>query len=364
MRPFHCSAFLKVAGMHDGAGEFGEAGQIRRIRNAAHAGREDQMARVHDALAAVGAAQRDVPLPALVVVAAADKRGAGPEIQLQRLDIRFEPVRQLVLRDIDRQGRRERHIGQVIDVHFVVQRQRMVALAPVVADALMPVDDQRVDAELMQPRGDRQSGLAAADHEHRRIAVGIGALAGETVEPVVGAEIARCDCPVRARRLNASSWPRSSCRVRVQRPGAQARALRVGHQAHARRCRGRTRCRIRTIASMHSVPARVTQRGGVRLGGIWKFTGFVRASVSRSIARSRPAGHGLDGPGEGQHVAPEPVGQETVRPPPPRPAHCKAAAKPRARLPRRPAASDGAILDQGHERILRHARRRHQGWRG
>jgi hypothetical protein len=43
----------------------------------------------------------------------------------------------------------------MIDMRFVVQRQRMITLAPIVADPLVPVDDQRVDAELMQARRNR-----------------------------------------------------------------------------------------------------------------------------------------------------------------------------------------------------------------
>jgi hypothetical protein len=37
----------------------------------------------------------------------------------------------------------------MIDLHLVVQRQRVIALAPVVADARLAIDDQRVDAELV-----------------------------------------------------------------------------------------------------------------------------------------------------------------------------------------------------------------------
>ncbi len=45
------------------------------------------------------------------------------------------------------------------------------------------------------------------------------------------------------------------------------------------------------MASMHSLPARLTRRGGVRRGGMRKFAGFVRASVWRSVASiaGRPA---------------------------------------------------------------------------
>ena len=58
-------------------------------------------------------------------------------------------------------------------MHLVVQRQRVIALAPVVADARLAVDDQRVDLQLLQARRDRKPGLAAADHQHGRIAVGV-----------------------------------------------------------------------------------------------------------------------------------------------------------------------------------------------
>jgi hypothetical protein len=39
---------------------------------------------------------------------------------------------------------------------------------------------------------------------------------------------------------------------------------------------------------MVSLPARLTQRGGVRLAGIWKFAGWVWARVSRSVASICP----------------------------------------------------------------------------
>ena len=38
-----------------------------------------------------------------------------------------------------------RHVGQVVDLHLIVQRQRMVALAPIVADALFAIDNRVCD---------------------------------------------------------------------------------------------------------------------------------------------------------------------------------------------------------------------------
>ena len=58
-------------------------------------------------------------------------------------------------------------------MHLVVQDQRVIALAPVVADARFAVDDQRIDLQLREARGDRKPGLSAADDEHSRVAIGI-----------------------------------------------------------------------------------------------------------------------------------------------------------------------------------------------
>ena len=63
----------------------------------------------------------------------------------------------------------------------------MVAFAPVVADALEPVDHQRIDAQDGQPGGDSQPGLAAADHQNRGLAVFVGLGLAAEVGPVVGA---------------------------------------------------------------------------------------------------------------------------------------------------------------------------------
>ena len=103
------------------------------------------------------------------------------------------------------------------------------------------------------------------------------------------------------------------------------------------------------IASMHSLPARATQRGGVRRGGMWKFAGLrARKRAAQRRRDRRPAGHGLDGPGEGQQVAPQAVGQEQIGR---RRRVLRLQGRGESRKPgfsaglRRQA---GAILDQGH----------------
>ena len=86
--------------------------------------------------------------------------------------------------------------------------------------AAMAVDNQRVDAELMQARGNRKPGLTAANNEHRGVAIVIGARLAQPVGPVLGAEIARA----------VGFGPDAEClfvssevfQRRDDRPGAQA----------------------------------------------------------------------------------------------------------------------------------------------
>ncbi len=75
----------------------------------------------------------------------------------------------------------------------------MIAVAPVVADAGFAIYDQRVDLQLLQPRRDAQSGLAAADDENGGIAVGVFGGGFAEVEPVGAAKIARIGLATRPR---------------------------------------------------------------------------------------------------------------------------------------------------------------------
>jgi hypothetical protein len=133
-------AVVVLAGVEDRAGEVAQTRDVRQVRDAADAGRHDDVARAHLPRAAF-AAQQDGPALLLLVVRAALERGGGPVVELQRLDIGLEPAGELVLGNVGRPARRKRHVGQVVDVHLVVQGERMVAPAPVVADARPAVDD-------------------------------------------------------------------------------------------------------------------------------------------------------------------------------------------------------------------------------
>ena len=57
------------------------------------------------------------------------------------------------------------------DARLVVQRQRVITAAPAVADPRFSVDDERIDAEQRQPRGNGEPRLRRAHHQHGRVTV-------------------------------------------------------------------------------------------------------------------------------------------------------------------------------------------------
>ena len=87
-----------------------EAGDIRHVRDAADAGRHDDMARAKGPSAAVASAKRRRPGSAGVVIGRLGQLMAGPEIQLHRFHVELEPVGELVLGDVDGPVRRKRHV--------------------------------------------------------------------------------------------------------------------------------------------------------------------------------------------------------------------------------------------------------------
>jgi hypothetical protein len=107
----------------------------------------------------------------------------------------------------------------MINLHLVVQRQGMVALAPVVADALLAVDDQRIDPQLLQPRRDRQPRMTAADHQHVRIAAGVLRLRLAQIEPVGSAKIPRIGFAARPLGADLLLKPLELAEFGQQRPG-------------------------------------------------------------------------------------------------------------------------------------------------
>ena len=77
----------------------------------------------------------------------------------------------------------------MIDVKLVVQGQRVIAVAPVIANAAVFIDNQIVDFQLCQPRRNGQPGLATTNHQNSRIAVFIFLRREAFVQPVWPAKI-------------------------------------------------------------------------------------------------------------------------------------------------------------------------------
>ena len=184
-------AVVVLAGVQNLAAEVAQRRDIRKARNAADSGRHDDVSRMHLPLRAVRATQHDRPSPFSFVVGAALEFGGRPVVELHAFHIGLEPAGKFVFGNVGRPVRRKRHVRKVIDLHLVVQGQRVIAIAPVVADALFTVHDQRIDLQLRQACGDRKSGLSPAHDQHNRIPVDILGSGFPEIEPVGAAKIAR-----------------------------------------------------------------------------------------------------------------------------------------------------------------------------
>ena len=126
------------------------ARERREVRLAGHAGGEHQLLRAqHERLAL--ALDLDGPLAGLLVVRRGLRLGARPVVELHHLGVGLEPVGDLVLGGEHRPVLGELDVGQVVVPDRVVQAQRLVAAAPLVAGTGPLVDDDRRHAELAQP---------------------------------------------------------------------------------------------------------------------------------------------------------------------------------------------------------------------
>src|SRR6185437_8277075 len=121
------------------AGKLGDAWQARRSQ------RQHQLPGPERDLRAV-AVDDDGPSVALPDGGLTGRR--APVVELHDLRVHLEPVADLVLRREHRPVRRERKIRQMVVPDWVVQRERLVALAPRVTWPLVALHDDRRDAEL------------------------------------------------------------------------------------------------------------------------------------------------------------------------------------------------------------------------
>jgi hypothetical protein len=199
----------------------------------------------------------------------------------------------------------------VADVHLVVQRQRVITVAPVVADAVPTVRDQRIDLQRAQACRDRKAGLAPAHDEHDRIPIEILGRGLPEIEPVGASEIARIAAARRTQLPDPFLEPLQFLQRREQRPSLQRVAI-VGvgsrPQDSAAAALGglesedrfdRLGARTRHIAGRRAVAIDTeTSRAGV--AGV----GF-ELSENGGPAVDRP-----DAPGQGQHIAPMAIGMK------------------------------------------------------
>ncbi|MNX53265.1 hypothetical protein D3C86_839570 [compost metagenome] len=145
--------------------EFILARKARHVRLARHAGGQHQLLGTqHHGLAL--AHHGDLPFLLLLVIARRFAGGRGPVIQLHHLGVHLQPVADLVLGREDGPVLGEGDVRQVVVPDRVVQAQRLIALSPAVAGALVLFDDDGGHVQLAQARAQRDAALAAADDQH------------------------------------------------------------------------------------------------------------------------------------------------------------------------------------------------------
>ncbi|MCY1209700.1 hypothetical protein D9M72_213620 [compost metagenome] len=148
------------------SGEFGDVGLAGHAR-----GQHQLLGPQHHRLAF--AQHGDFPFLLLLVVARRLADAGRPVVELHDLGVHLQPIADLVLGREDRPVLGEGDVGQVVVPDRVVQAQRLVALSPAIAGALVLFDDEGGYVQLAQARAQRDAALAAADDEH----VGLGLVA-------------------------------------------------------------------------------------------------------------------------------------------------------------------------------------------
>ena len=119
--------------------------------------------------------------------------GAHPDREVGVQRVALEVVGHLLLAG-ERPGRRgERHPGQAVVLGGAVELQGVPLVAPVVADALVAVDDEEGAAEPLEVVSGGEAGLAGADDQR--------------LDVLGGHDVTLGTAPVRARRANDASAP-------------------------------------------------------------------------------------------------------------------------------------------------------------
>ena len=199
----------------------------------------------------------------------------------------------------------------MIDLHLVVQHQRVIAVAPVVADALFAIDDQRIDLQLTKPRRDRKPGLSAADDQHRRIVVAVIGCGLPQIEPIGAAEIARIGGAIGPRPADRFLEPFKFVECGQQRPRLErVAAARIGRkrQYAAAAPLGGLEFEDRFDRAGTGAGDRARRRA-VGIDPEIRRTGAAAIGLQRTKNGVRAVDR-ADLPGQGQQVAPIAVGME------------------------------------------------------
>jgi hypothetical protein len=103
--------------------------------------------------------QVDRPLSSGFVPGGFGDAGLRPNIQLQQLCVRLEPVTDLVFWGKDWPRIWERHIWEMIEPNGIVKNELMVSHPPVVSNSVFSVDYQRLDAQHLESRCSGEASL-------------------------------------------------------------------------------------------------------------------------------------------------------------------------------------------------------------
>ena len=124
-----------------------------------------------------------VHVPPVSVEGRRRRLAVAPVVELHDLRVALEPVAHLVLGREDGPVVGEGQVGHVVVPDRVVQAERVVAAAPLVAGSWVLVDDERRHAETLEPRGEADAALAAADDED--VGLGVDAEGLDLLLPLV-----------------------------------------------------------------------------------------------------------------------------------------------------------------------------------
>ena len=158
--------------------------------------------------------------------------------------------------------------------------------------------------QLREARGDRKPGLAAADDQHGRIAVGVGGGGLAQVEPVGAAEIARIGLALRPRLADLLLVALDLVERGEQRPCLELSPSPASGDEPQHAAAAALRGFEPEDRFDRSVPARVTRRGAVRSGSILKPWAGRPACAFSSLTIASRAVDRADVPGQRQHIAP------------------------------------------------------------